>query len=188
MTNPAINWIVVKGSRKTANARAAPNREDSEKITPVLIEPILRSAKRKSRMENAMLNAPTKRMYGIVINGIVKPIPSKNDIPSKAKPPMKHFRPVTIMMSLFRLRNLLRLLSIPQKKQAPITKRLPTMFSARDRFPKAPFVVTKITPTSNIRIPIYSLFAHRSFRKMKAIATVKSDSALSSKDAFIAVV
>ena len=109
-------------------------------------------------------------------------------MPSKANPPMKHFSPVTIMMSFFLLRNLLRLLSIPQKKQAPTIKTLPRMFSDKERFWNAPFVVTKITPTSNIRIPMYSFFAQRSFRKIKAIATVNSDSALRRRDALIAVV
>jgi hypothetical protein len=52
----------VKDSLNTTNASAAPKREDNEKITPVLIEPIFLRAKRKNRIENAMLNAPTNRI------------------------------------------------------------------------------------------------------------------------------
>ncbi len=62
MTEPAANWTRVKASLKTARAKTAPNREDKEKITPVRIEPIFRSAKRKKRIEKAMLNAPTDRI------------------------------------------------------------------------------------------------------------------------------
>ena len=76
-------------------------REDKEKITPVLIAPIFRNAKRKNRSENAMLKAPTNKKYGIDINGMLKLNPRRKDMLSKAKPPMKHFSPVTKMMSLF---------------------------------------------------------------------------------------
>jgi len=179
---------MVNDSLKTTKARTAPKREDNEKITPVLIEPIFLSAKRKNRIENAMLNAPTNKMYGIEINGILKLNPRRKDMLSKAKPPMKHFSPVTIMLSLFLLRCLLRLLSIPQKKQAPIISKLPRRFSVKVSFWNAPFVVTKITPTSKSRIPKYSLFAQRSFKKINAITTVKSDSALSRREELIAVV
>ena len=178
---------MVNDSPKTTKARTAPKRDDSEKITPVLIEPIFRSAKRKNIIENAMLNAPTNRMYGISTNGMLKLNPRRKDMLSKAKPPMKHFSPVTSLMSLFRLRNLLKLLSIPQKKHAPIMRRLPITFSVNVSFWNAPFVVKKITPKSNIRIPMYSLFAQRSFKKIKAIATVNNDSALRSRDELIAV-
>jgi hypothetical protein len=178
----------VNTSLRTTKASTAPTREDSETITPVLIVPIFLRAKRKNKIENAMLNAPTKRMYGIEINGMVKLNPSKKDMLNKAKPPTKHFKPVTRTMSLFLLKNLLRLLSMPQKKQAPMIKRLPSRFSDKESFWNTPFVVTKITPTSNIRIPMYSLFAQRSFKKINAIATVNRDSALRRRDVLIAVV
>lgn len=42
--------------------RTAPKRDDNEKITPVLIEPIFLKAKRKNRIENAMLKVPTNKM------------------------------------------------------------------------------------------------------------------------------
>ena len=49
-------------SLRTTKASTAPKREDNEKITPVLIVPIFLRAKRKNRIENAMLKAPTNRM------------------------------------------------------------------------------------------------------------------------------
>lgn len=135
-----------------------------------------------------MLKAPTNSMYGTVVSGMLKLNPKRKDMPSKVKPPRKHFSPVTVMMSLFRLRNLLRLLSMPQKKLAPIMRRLPITFWVNVSFWKAPFVVKKTTLTSNISIPMYSRFAQRSFKKMKAIITVKRDSPLRSRDALMAVV
>jgi len=54
--------MAVNDSLKTTKARAAPKREDKEKITPVRIEPIFLRAKRKNTIENAMLNAPTNRI------------------------------------------------------------------------------------------------------------------------------
>jgi hypothetical protein len=104
-----------------------------EKITPVLMEPIFRREKRNNKIENPMLKAPTKRMYGIELKDILKLNPSRKEMPSNAKPPIKHFNPVTVIMSLFLLRNLLRLLSIPQKKQAPTISKLPRRFSVSVR-------------------------------------------------------
>jgi hypothetical protein len=46
------------GSLSIRKARTAPKSEDREKMTPVRIEPIFLNAKRNSRIENAMLNAP----------------------------------------------------------------------------------------------------------------------------------
>jgi hypothetical protein len=91
-------------------------------MTPDLIEPIFLRANKKSNIENPVLNAPTKVMYGIEISAMLKLNPRRNERASKAEPPMKHFKAVIIKMSLFLLRNLLRLLSIPQKKQAPMIK------------------------------------------------------------------
>lgn len=80
-----------------------------------------------------MLNAPTNRMHGVALIGMLKLKPNKKDKSSKADPPMKHFNPVTRTMSRFFLRYLLRLLSSPQKKHAPIISKLPTKFSVNVR-------------------------------------------------------
>jgi len=53
-------------------AKTAPKREDVEKTTPVRIEPISLKAKKNNKIENAMLKAPTEKMYGIEIQGISK--------------------------------------------------------------------------------------------------------------------
>ena len=119
---------------------------------------------------------------------MLKLMPNKKASISKAEPPMKHFSPVISIMSRFLLKNLLRLLSIPQNKQAPTISRLPAMFSVSVSFWNSPFVVTNTTPISNIAIPRYSLLAPRSFRNMNAIRAVNRDSALRSRDVLIAVV
>ena len=72
---PATNWINVNGSLSTANANKAPKSEDVENITPVRIEPISLIAKRKNKVENAILKAPTVRINGIEIMGMLKHIP-----------------------------------------------------------------------------------------------------------------
>lgn len=115
-------------------------------------------------------------------------MPRRKDMVNNARPPMKHFNPVTSIISRFLLRNLLRLLSIPQKRQAPIMSKFPRMFSVRESRRNSPFVVTKTTPISNMKMLRYSLLVPRSFRKTTAINTVNSDSALRSRDALIAVV
>ena len=53
---------MVKASLRITKEKTAPKREDNEKMTPVLIEPIFLNAKRKKRIEKAMLNAPTNKM------------------------------------------------------------------------------------------------------------------------------
>lgn len=120
-----MNCIVEKASLRITKAKNAPKRDETEKITPVCIEPISLNAKRNNKIENAILKAPTVNMYGIEAKVTLKPILSINDVPSKTAPPIKHFKPVIITMSRFLLRNLLRLLSIPQNKQAPIISKLP---------------------------------------------------------------
>lgn len=119
---------MVKSSPKTTNASAAPNNDDVEKMTPVRIEPNLRKAKRNSRIENAILKAPTDNKYGIAAKGMLKLNPRTIDIISRAEPPTKHFKAVTANRSLFLLRNLLRLLSNPQNKHAEMIRTLPARF------------------------------------------------------------
>src|SRR5512135_3054191 len=121
-------------------------------------------------------------------NETLKLNPNIKDKTSSAEPPIKHFKAVMVIMSFFMLRNLLRLLSIPQKKQAPTTSRFPKRFWVSVSWSNEPFVVTKTTPMSSMRIPIYSLFEQRSFRNAKAMATVNSDSAFRSRDELIALV
>lgn len=71
---------------------------------------------------------------------------------SRRTPPMKHLNPVTITMSRFLLRNLLKLLSIPQKRQAPTMSRFPAT-SVRVSLSNSPSVAINTTPTSRRRMP-----------------------------------
>ena len=59
MIKPARSCTREKASLSTAKANIAPKRDDVEKMTPVRIEPISLNAKRKSKIEKAILNAPT---------------------------------------------------------------------------------------------------------------------------------
>jgi hypothetical protein len=91
-------------------------------MTPVFMEPISLRAKTNSTFENPNLKAPTENRYGQESVETLKSTPRNNAKSNRIEPPARHFDATTWGKSRFLLSDLLKLLSMPQKR--PAKKRL----------------------------------------------------------------
>ncbi len=77
---------------------------------------------------------PIKSKRGTFSKGKLKLSPIINEIINRIEPPINVFNAVINMIFLLLLRNLLKIVSILQKKDADITRILPIKFWLKDRF------------------------------------------------------
>lgn len=173
MSKPAKTWININSSPRTAKAKAAPKSEEVEKITPVRKEPISLSPSIKNKIDKPMLKTPTTIKYGKTESGTRSQRPRTPDTSNSELPPSRHFADVTSNKSSLKHSSLLRLLSIPQKRQAPTIITFPTNASVSVRLPNCAFVVKKTAPAIRRTIPNQSFLCAFSLRKKIAIRAVE---------------
>lgn len=126
-----------------------------ENIDPVRVDPISRIAIYMRTMEKLMQTKAMKSKRGTMSQGSLRLKPREYDTINRMKPPIPHFRPVKKNISRLLLKNLVKVVSMLQKKQDATTRRLPTKFWSKERFWRL-FVLKKIAPYSKRAKPAIS--------------------------------